>query len=493
LNASAIHLGSAALRYGLDQFPLPAWVARGGSIRYANRALAERLGQPNSAELTGASVADYLELRVPSDIEPESLLAGFAPAKGVRATLRAAAGPVAVELASAVVSLDGEVMSLSVFHDVDATRRTEQAYRDLNHRFSRLVSGNLIGLMEFDAERILSANDAFLKLVGRTREELERGELDWRAMTPPEYRVRDEELLSKLPTDECASQEKEFYRPDGSRVRVMLNCAEIVAVPSWRASCFVLDMTDRQRLQDAMAERKRMEMVARLAAGLAHSLNNLLTTMIGNAGLLLEFRNIAESSRTRDLVSEIIATGEKLSSTAGQLLAYSGEGRFVVAPADLCDVIRKEVAQIRPSLPPRITVTEDLGQPLPAVRGDPGQVTCIVHALVANAVEAIPPGREGRVTISARLETIAAGALTSRTGAPLRGGSYCVLEVCDNGVGIEPATLGRIFDPYFSTKLRGRGLGLAAVSGIVNTAGGTIQVTSKPDQGSTFRIYLPPS
>ena len=241
-------------------------------------------------------------------------------------------------------------------------------FRDTKGRLQHPVESNLMGVIEFDAERILVADDYFLGLVGRSRAELERGELKWRALSAPDSAPQDDEFAQLLHSGNCVSVEKEFRRPDGIRVTVLLRCVQVVATPDWRATGIVVDLTEHKQRESVEAERRRLETVRTLAAGLAHSLNNLLTTVIGNAGLLLEFRSVADTQRLRELVTEIIFTGDQASGLAARLLAYSGQGRFLVSRADLGQLIREQVNRVEAALPPscrfRAQLPDDLPSPL---------------------------------------------------------------------------------------------------------------------------------
>lgn len=494
MNGSALNLVAAAVRYGLDQTATPCWIEHEGRIRYANRALAELLALREPAELVGKRAADLID-RPAGGMESRAaaLVAGLMPASGEQAVLRGAGEPLHVEVSRTLVSYESEVMVLCSFRDTRKEHKIAAELRELESRFRRLVDSNLMGVIEFDAERILAANDYFLAMAGRSRAELERGELRWRELSAPGSGSKDEESLSQmLRAGDCVGIEMELCRPDGVRVPVLLRCAQVVRSQDYRAICFVVDLSDRKKQENVESERLRLDTVGVLASGLAHSLNNLLTTIMGNASLLLEYESVGASLRTRDLVSEIIATGEQAASLATRLLAYSGQGKFAVARTDLSELIRAQVERMEPSLPPTCRLRSRLPENLPQVFGDPKQLASVVEALISNAVEAVATRNDGDILVEAWLEDVKAGTLVSRSGEPLPGGQYCVVSVRDNGVGMDENTLARAFDPFFSTKFQGRGLGLASVAGIVGAAQGAIQVHTAPGKGCRVRVYLPP-
>jgi CheY-like chemotaxis protein len=168
------------------------------------------------------------------------------------------------------------------------------------------------------------------------------------------------------------------------------------------------------------------------------------------------------------------------------MLAYSGKGRFVVEHIDLTQRVRDTLPLIRAAIPPNVEMKLDLAGELPPVEADASQIQQVVMNIIINGAEAIPEGKRGTVTIRTRLQKIGA---TEDDG--LAAGSYVVFEVTDTGVGMDEETKSRIFDPFFTTKFTGRGLGLAAVLGIVRGHRGSIHVSSSPGEGATFRVLLP--
>ena len=147
---------------------------------------------------------------------------------------------------------------------------------------------------------------------------------------------------------------------------------------------------------------------------------------------------------------------------------------------------------MQPKLPANVQLKLDIAEDLPHVTGDPRQLAFVVEAVLTNAVEALGSPAGGDILIQTRMERVEPGALTSRSGEFLPGGEYCLLRVVDDGVGMDANALARAFDPFFTTKFQGRGLGLAAVAGIVGASRGVVRIASEPGKGSDVRIYLPP-
>ncbi|MCX7617802.1 PAS domain S-box protein [Tepidiforma sp.] len=245
----------------------------------------------------------------------------------------------------------------------------------------------------------------------------------------------------------------------------------------------VLDITERVRAAEARARADKLEALTILAGGVAHDFNNLLVGILGNAALAL--LDLPAESPARPILQEIEDAARRLADLSRQMLAFSGRGQFVRQQVDVNAVVAEAVAAAGRDHP----VERQLDRGLPPVLGDPGQLRLAVAALLANAVEASPPGVP--VAIRTRREAVPAGGLAHAHPGPLPAGDYVVVEVIDRGEGIDPALHHRIFEPFFTTRFTGRGLGLAAVSGIARGHRGAVVVESAPGAGSAFRLYLP--
>ncbi len=232
------------------------------------------------------------------------------------------------------------------------------------------------------------------------------------------------------------------------------------------------DVTERRRLEEQFRESQKFETIGTLAGGVAHDFNNLLTSVLGNASLLLA--NLPEDSPDRDRLLDIVKSSRRAADLTRQLLAYSGKARGYLEKVDLTEIVEGSRSLVEAAIPKKVKLEFQLDLDLPFVDADPNQVQQILLNLVSNSAEAIGD---------------APGVITIRTAR--EGGKVC-LEVQDTGCGMDAATRARIFDPFFTTKFTGRGLGLSAVAGIVRSHKGSVEVTSKPGEGSRFRIGLPP-
>uniref|UniRef100_Q01U21 histidine kinase n=1 Tax=Solibacter usitatus (strain Ellin6076) TaxID=234267 RepID=Q01U21_SOLUE len=265
-------------------------------------------------------------------------------------------------------------------------------------------------------------------------------------------------------------------RKDGRLIHVSLTISP-VRETSGRivgASHIARDITERMELEEQLRQTQKLESLGVLAGGMAHDFNNLLTGVMGNASLIAE--ELGPESSAAPRLSEIMHASERAAQLVRQMLAYAGKGRFVMQHLDISEQIAGIAPLIRTSITPSVQLEFNLAENLPAVECDASQIQQLIMNLATNAGEAIES--HGTVTITTS---------THRTGSERQ----VVIEVKDTGCGMDETTRARIFDPFFTTKFTGRGLGLAAVLGIIRSHNGSISVESTPGRGSTFTVALP--
>jgi two-component system cell cycle sensor histidine kinase/response regulator CckA len=259
-----------------------------------------------------------------------------------------------------------------------------------------------------------------------------------------------------------------------------------------------LDITDRKRAEDErrllearMQQAQKLESLGVLAGGIAHDFNNLLTGVLGNVDMARE--RLPEASPVRHSLDQAQTAARRAAELAQQMLAYSGRGRFTTETIDLNRLVGDTVQLVEASISKKAELRFQLGPSLPAIGADAVQLRQVIMNLVINASEALGD-HGGRITITTGVAHKDADGLSSPwLTEELPAGDYVSLEVTDTGDGMDASTLARVFDPFFSTKFTGRGLGLATVLGIVRSHRGSIQVDSEPGLGSSFRVLLPAS
>ncbi len=258
----------------------------------------------------------------------------------------------------------------------------------------------------------------------------------------------------------------------------------------------VRDVTARKRaeqqrlaLERQLQQSQKLESLGVLAGGIAHDFNNILTSVLGNAELALgEF---SPSAPVRGNLLEITAASRRAAALCRQMLAYSGQGHFVIEPIDLGALVEDMLELLKSAISKKAVLHLDLPKDLPLLEGDPSQLCQVIMNLVINASEAVGE-RGGVITISTGAGS--ARPSTCRTYAHENSspGLYVTLEVSDTGCGMDAETQARLFEPFFTTKFTGRGLGLSAVLGIVRGHKGALRLESEPAKAPPLRFFCPP-
>ncbi len=342
--------------------------------------------------------------------------------------------------------------------------------------------------------RVTYANDATCRSLDYTRDEMLTLKVsDFSPDLPPETWTAHWEDIKRRGSATFETR----HRDRSGRVFPVEARVNFVEFEGREYRCaFVRDLSERrkaeeerQRLEDRMREVQKLESLGVLAGGIAHDFNNLLMAILGNADLALHA--LAPESRARPNVEEIERASKRAADLCRQMLAYSGKGRFVVGRFDLSEIVREMARILEISISKMATLRYALAADLPPVRVDVTQMRQVVMNLITNASEALGVAA-GAISVSTGVAECDRDCLSdSYLDDNLPGGRYVFLEVSDTGCGMDGDTRRRIFDPFFTTKFAGRGLGLAAVLGIVRGHKGAIKVSSEPGKGASFRILLP--
>lgn len=392
----------------------------------------------------------------------------------------------------------GDEQVVAVVRDITAHKRAEAALRESEERF-RLAFDNAglgMALVQFEG-KVLRVNSALSTMLGYSEAELLTK--DYQSLTHPDDLAGDYAAAEQLATGERSIiyREKRVIRKDGAIVPILLT-ASLVFHGDGRPNYFIShlqDFTERKRVEEErlQLERKlqaaqRLESLGVLAGGIAHDFNNLLVGVRGYAELALD--ELPSQSNAHANIVQAIASAQRAAELTGQLLAYSGRGSFVVQAVDLNTLVREMTDLVRVSTRGHTTLHYHLAESLPRIRADAAQLRQVALNILMNAAEAIEA--TGAISVStAAIELNEAELAELHFASTPRPGIYVRLTIQDTGNGMDAATLDRIFDPFFSTKFTGRGLGLAAVQGIVRSHGGALGVQSVPGLGTTFQVYLP--
>ena len=393
-----------------------------------------------------------------------------------------------VHFLRAVANVIGAALERSV---IDAELRTELALHNAT------LEAAADGILVTDAAgHVRRYNQRLLDMWAFPPDILQsRDARQWAAWALSLYESPGERLMEFRTASPDAAQSMVIALKDGRVIERHSRPQLVDGVVAGRVWCY-RDITERvradeerRRLETQMQHVQKLESLGVLAGGIAHDFNNLLVGMLGHAGLALT--ELPHDSAARDRITQIQTTAQRAAELTNQMLAYSGKGRFVLQSADLSDIVGEMTHLLRTAVAKSAEIVLDLDPELPAFDGDPAQIRQVIMNLITNASDAIGTA-PGTITLkTGRMRVTREYVADAWIGGDLPEGEYIFAEVQDTGCGMDAATLGRIFDPFFSTKFTGRGLGLAAVLGIVRGHHGAIKIASEPGRGTSFRVLLP--
>jgi signal transduction histidine kinase/CheY-like chemotaxis protein len=305
-------------------------------------------------------------------------------------------------------------------------------------------------------------------------------------MTPPELAERDQLALQELAAKgTCKPFEKEFLRKDGTRVPILVGAAMFDDKPD-DGVCFVLDLTERKKLEQQFLRAQRMESIGTLASGVAHDLNNILAPIMMAIELL---KNMVQEPQGAQMLATIEVSARQGAEIVRQVLSFARgvEGdRIEIQPKHLLKDLENI---IRGTFPKNIHLEFSVPNDIWTILGDPTQVHQVLLNLSVNARDAMPDG--GRLTIG--VENSVLDEHYAAMNSEAKAGRYVRITITDSGTGMPPEVIDKIFEPFFTTKEigKGTGLGLSTVMAVIKSHEGIINVYSEPGRGTTFKVYLP--
>jgi PAS domain S-box-containing protein len=304
--------------------------------------------------------------------------------------------------------------------------------------------------------------------------------------------------LKKIKSEKARFRQIEFgiRRPNGQHRYFDVSTSSIAGAGDEKQAIIFRDVTDRRRSEEEnkkmelkVQQAQKLESLGVLAGGIAHDFNNLLMTILGNASLAL--LELPSDSSARQSIEQIETAAIRAANLTNQLLTYSEKNRFVMQPTQLSRLVEEMVQLLQVSISKKVVLQFKLEKDIPTVEVEPTQIRQVIMNLITNASEAIGD-EEGLIILSTGMvEADRAYLDECYLGEELPTGRFIFVEVSDTGCGMDAGTQAKIFDPFFTTKFTGRGLGLAAVLGIMRAHKGSIRVTSLPGQQTVFRILIP--
>ena len=393
-----------------------------------------------------------------------------------------------VELSLAAWDISNGRYYSAIIRDVSERKRTEEALRRLEADYRGLVEHAPLGIYRSSADgRFVTVNRALVEMLGyESADEVLRLDIPREVYADPEQRA---DLVARFRSEDEATTEAQWQCKDGSLITVQLN-VRIVRTPTGQIEYFeglVEDVTQQRSLENQFRQAQKMEAVGRLAGGVAHDFNNILTIIVSNSEFLLG--DLGTDDPKRQDVEEIRAAAQRATGLTRQLLAFSRRQVLQLRVLSLNGVVEALNKMLLRLIGEDVTLEASLDSELGAVRADAGQMEQVILNLVVNSRDAMPSG--GRLTIETSNVVLDEAYVREHTG--VSPGRYAMLAISDTGVGMDAETQAHIFEPFFTTKElgKGTGLGLATVYGIVKQCRGFVWVYSEPGRGTTFKIYLP--
>ncbi len=377
------------------------------------------------------------------------------------------------------------VANRSLHQEIDERVHVQDELRVSEERFSKAFRSSplAMAIQSLNDRYFLDANPSFLELSGYTTEQLTQ-----RTGEKPEFWSKGSEQGSKpvVPEGRLRNQSCQLRRCDGTTRQTLLSTEPLSLGGTPCLLLIVEDITDQLKLEAQLRQAQKMEVIGRMAAGIAHEFNNILTVIQGDVGLLQTANPSALDKNA--LLDQIMQASKRAAAFTRQLLAFSRKQVLQPHLLNLSTVVERTRKMLSRLIGEKYDVQLHCPDELPSVLADEGGMEQILINLALNARDAMPDG--GVIEIATGVVVLDASAAALNSEA--RPGRFVCLSVADHGCGMSTQILARIFDPFFTTKDvgKGTGLGLSTIHGIVKQHEGWVEVISEVGRGSTFKIYL---
>jgi PAS domain S-box-containing protein len=405
------------------------------------------------------------------------------------------------ETSSARDGDDGPMVCRLAVSDITDRHRVEEELKESKKRLVEAQQVARLGYYDLDVAAGTWTSSQILDDVFGIGDDYRRDIEGWSLLIHPEDRQSMLEYLENVVLRKKQPFDREYriVRPSDQHTRRVHGLGKVECDPLGKPVKMIgtiRDITEykhveeeKRNLERQVQKKQKLESLGVLAGGIAHDFNNLLMAVLGHAELALE--ELPAASPARRNLAEIMAAARRAADLSLQMLAYSGKAVFTAERVGLRDLVEEMADLLKATISKSAILTLNLESGLPPIQADPSQIRQIVMNLIINASEAIG-GRSGAITVSAGSTRCDEEYLRkTELHDGLAPGLYVFLEVTDTGIGMDVDTQSRIFEPFFSTKFTGRGLGLAAVLGIVRAHKGALKVSSEPGKGTTLRVLFP--
>lgn len=373
--------------------------------------------------------------------------------------------------------------NLTFFRDITSQRQVEAEVQKKEREYREIVenSQDLIIVLDFH-ERILRVNPAVADYLGHSNEKLQGTSIY--EILDPKYHPRVQKMMPRKLEGEMEKRvyEVEFISIEGDRIPFEMMSRVIFKEETQVGTLLIArDIRQRKKIAEEQLRQQKIESIGLLAGGIAHDFNNILVSILGNINLLqFDDENCTEEQKT--ILNEMETATLQARDLAGQLLTFAKGGKPILKQTNISELMEETISFVLRGT--NCTSEINIDSDLPDLQIDPSQMKQVIQNLIINARQAMSQG--GTITVGVKTHTV-----TKNAQLPLSSGTYVKIIIKDHGIGIPARLRSKIFDPYFTTKKGGTGLGLTVSYNIIQKHGGYLTFQSEVGQGTTFEIYLP--